>query len=52
MRKGPRIQVMKKDNESSFGLVKMDGNLPKSTFTRGGNIITINSIANGILVVL
>jgi hypothetical protein len=52
IKKGPKIHVMKKESESSFGLFRIECSFVKSTFTRGGYIIIINPIASGIFVVL
>jgi hypothetical protein len=51
IKNGPTIQVIKKDNPSSFGFARTFGICEKFTFVRGGYIIKINPIANGILVV-
>jgi hypothetical protein len=51
IKNGPTIHVINKDTSNSFGLANISFILEKFTFTKGGYIIIINPIANGILVV-
>ena len=51
IRKGPTIQVIRKEMTKSLGFWKSNGSLEKSTLVSGGYIIRINPIAKGILVV-
>ena len=51
IRKGPTIQVIKSEENNKGLLFNVAGTFAKSTFVKGGYIIKINPIANGIFVV-
>jgi predicted ATP-grasp superfamily ATP-dependent carboligase len=51
IKKGPTIQVIRKEAVSNFGFSSIKGIFEKSILVNGGYIININPIASGIFVV-